>query len=145
MGRCGLTHGSIKLENSVWHIDYMSSYVILSIFFSHFYSVLIQVGGVLKQLTMVFKTFYNILILSHVILIFPKPNNSRVFSMSFKATSCKSAKQIKSTCEDLGRQWINIQEASQNISSRNYIPSPKTSYMEENIRKTEKHAITCKN
>jgi len=57
----------------------MSSYVILSIFFSHFYLVLIQDIGVLEKLYMVFKTFCNIFISSHVILVFPKHNNSRVF------------------------------------------------------------------
>jgi len=59
--------------------DDISSYVILSIFFSHFYLVLIQDRRVLEQLSMVFRTFYNIFISSHVILVFPKHNHSTVF------------------------------------------------------------------
>jgi len=53
----------------------MSSYVIISLFFSHFSSNLTQIREVLEQLFMVYEIFGNVFILSHVILVFPKPNN----------------------------------------------------------------------
>jgi len=49
----------------------------------------------------------------------------------------------KVSCEDLGRQSMKIQKASEDIiRRRNFIPSPKTSYMEENTQKTKKQMIT---
>ena len=51
----------------------------LACFFSHFQLVFIQNRGVLEQLLMVFRTFVMFSILSHVILVFLKHSNSRVF------------------------------------------------------------------
>lgn len=61
--------------------DERSSCAILSIFFSYFYSVWIQDRGVFEQMPMVFEIFCNVFISSHVVPVFPKPTNSRVFLM----------------------------------------------------------------
>lgn len=49
---------------------------ILCIFFSHFNYGLIKIIGVSEQLYMVYEIFFDIFILSHIILIFPKLDNS---------------------------------------------------------------------
>ena len=45
-------------------------------------------------------------------------------------------------CEDFGKTWMKIQEASEDITKGGILfPSPKTSYMEANTQKDEEKGI----
>jgi len=122
--------------------DDTSSYVILSIFFSHFYLVLIQNKRVLEHLPMVFGTFCNVLYLSHVILVFPKHNSFRVFWCNSRRNHAnRQNKTSWRLVKILGRAWMKIQEASEDITKGGIILlSSKTTYMEGNTQKDEE---TC--
>jgi len=58
---------------------YRSSDIGFSILFRYFYLVFVQDRGVLEKLPMVFGTFCNVFISSHVLIVFSKSRNSRFF------------------------------------------------------------------
>jgi len=62
--------------------DDRSSYVIFNMFLSYFISVLIQFKGILEKLFMSFRTFCNVFISSHVILVL-KQNVFSIISLEF--------------------------------------------------------------
>ena len=78
----------------VWYLgDDKLSYIIFCIFFGHFSFVLIQIGGILEQLPMVYRIFYTVFISNHIIIVYPKPSNS---------LQNHANKKINANHEDLG-------------------------------------------
>jgi len=110
-----LYHGKKSVSNinldpiKQFHVgDDKSSVVIFSIFFSHFSRDLTQIRQVFDQFLMIYGTFCNVFILSHVFFFFSssKPRNSWVFLMYFIEKSCNSAK--KTSHEELRRHGMKL-------------------------------------
>jgi len=59
--------------------DDRSSYIILSMFFSHFQKVLVAKGRSIRTITYDFRTFIMFSIFESVILVFPKHSNFKGF------------------------------------------------------------------